>query len=215
MTSMTFDAVSAYDAAFRGRRTQVVDHIGRSEPFDVSQWSAEPDWVDRELFIEPCTAETIDVGCGPGRLVGALASRNIPAMGIDVSHEAVRQTRVRGAIAVRRDVFSAIPGEGRWAHALLADGNLGIGGDPVRLLTRLRDVVHPGGEVIAEVADEGAGLVRERRRFRVDGRLSSHFDWAVVGLDAIAEVAAAAGMRVLTTQSIGGRHTATMVRDLS
>ncbi len=210
--TMAFDAVSAYDAAFRGKKTQIIDHIGRCEPFDVASWSAEPDWVDRELFLDPCDAETIDVGCGPGRLVGALASRRIPAMGIDVSKEAVRQTRVRGALALRRDVFATIPGEGTWAYALLADGNLGIGGDPVRLLSRLGDLMAPGGKVIAEVADDGVGLVRERRRFRVDGRLSAHFDWAVVGLDAIFDVAADAQMCVESTKSVGGRHTATMVR---
>lgn len=211
--TMAFDAVSAYDAAFRGRKTQVIDHIGRSEPFDVALWSSEPDWVDRELFLDPCDAETIDVGCGPGRLVGALAARRIPAMGIDVSKEAVRQTRVRGALALRRDVFSTIPGEGTWAYALLADGNLGIGGDPVRLLARLGDLLAPEGTVIAEVAEHGAGLVRERRRFRVDGRMSAHFDWAVVGLDAISEVAEQAGMTLRSTKTVGGRHTATMVRN--
>jgi SAM-dependent methyltransferase len=213
--SIAFDAVSAYDAAFTGTSTQVVDEGGRSAPFDVGIWSAEPDWVDRELFIDPCDAETIDIGCGPGRLVGALSARRIFAMGIDVSKEAVRQTRVRGALALRRDVFATIPGEGRWAFALLADGNLGIGGDPVRLLARVGEVMVPGGRVIAEVADHGRGLVRERRRLRVDGRLSASFEWAVVGLDAIGDVAAAAGMQVVSTRSAGGRHTATMVRKLT
>lgn len=210
--SVAFDAVSAYDAAFSGRTAHVVDHAGRVEAFDVPSWAGEPDWVDRELFIEPCDAATLDVGCGPGRLVAALAARHVPAMGIDVSREAVRQTRIRGALALRRDVFSAIPGEGSWAYALLADGNLGIGGDPVRLLSRLADVLAPGGCVIAETADDGAGLVRERRQLRVDGRLSAPFDWAVVGLDAIDGVAADAGMHVLSTNSSGGRHTVTLAR---
>lgn len=210
--SAAFDAVSAYDAAFTGKLTQVVGHRSGTEPFDVTSWVAEPDWVDRELFVDPCNAKTIDVGCGPGRLVGALASRQIPAMGIDVSREAVRQTRIRGALALRRDVFSTVPGEGTWAYALLADGNVGIGGDPVRLLSRLGEVLAPGGRVIAEVAEEGAGLVRERRQLRVDGRLSAHFDWAVVGLDAIEQVASDAGMHVVSVRSAGGRHAATMVR---
>lgn len=210
--SATFDAVSAYDAAFSGGTADVVDRVGGVEPFDVTTWAAEPDRVDCELFIDPCDASTIDVGCGPGRLVGALAARGIPAMGIDVSNEAVRQTRIRGALAMLRDVFSPVPGEGRWVYALLADGNLGIGGDPVRLLSRLTDVLVPGGRVIAELAGDGAGLVRERRQLRIDGRLSAHFDWAVVGLDAIEDVAADAGMRVLATSSTGGRHAATLVR---
>lgn len=213
--SAAFDAVSAYDAAFSGKLTQVVGHSGGTELFDVTAWAAEPDWVDRELFIDPCDAETIDVGCGPGRLVSALTSRRVPALGIDVSAEAVRQTRIRGALALRRDVFSTFPGEGSWAFALLADGNLGIGGDPVRLLSRLAEALTPAGRIIAEVADDGTGLVRERRQFRVDGRLSAHFDWAVVGLDAIEQAASEAGMRVVSVRSAGGRHAATMVRSRS
>lgn len=210
--SVVFDSVSAFDAAFRGKRTQLIDQIGRSSPLDVEQW-ASPDWVDRVLFLDPCDGPTVDVGCGPGRLVGELTARGVPAVGIDVSAEAVRQTRVRGALALRRDVYATVPGEGRWDFALLADGNLGIGGDPVRLLSRLRDILKPDGRVIAEVADEGAGFVCERRRLRVEGRLSTHFEWAIVGLDAIGDVAREAGMSVLSTRSVGGRHTATLVRN--
>jgi SAM-dependent methyltransferase len=210
--SVALDAVAAYDEAFAGKPTHWIDQVGRTQPFEVGQWSSAPDWVDRELFIDPCDAETIDIGCGPGRLVGEIAARKIPAMGIDVSTEAVRQTRIRGALALRRDVFGEIPGEGRWAYALLADGNLGIGGDPVRLLARIGSMLAPGGRVIAEVADAGTGFVRERRRLRVEGRMSAHFEWAVVGLDAIDDVARQAGMRVVETRTVGGRHTATMVR---
>lgn len=213
--TIALDTISAYDAAFSGKTTHVVDHVGRLAPFEVGQWSGAPDWVDRELFVEPCRGATIDIGCGPGRLVAEIGSRGVPAMGIDVSAEAVRQTRLRGALALRRDVFGVVPGEGRWEYALLADGNLGIGGDPVRLLARLREVLAPGGAVIAEVADDGVGVVRERRRLRVDGHLSAHFEWAVVGLDAIEAVAADAGLRVVDTRSVGGRHAATLVRSES
>lgn len=207
-----FDSVSAFDAVFAGRTGHFVDHVGRAEELEVGQWSSAPDWVDRALFIDPCDKATIDVGCGPGRLVAEISARRVPAMGIDVSTEAVRQTRIRGALALRRDVFGTVPGEGRWAYALLADGNLGIGGDPVRLLGRLSHLLAPGGSVIAEVADHGVGLVRDRRRLRVEGRLSSYFEWAVVGLDAIEDVATQAGLRVVSTQSVGGRHTATLVK---
>lgn len=212
--TLDFDPVSAYDEAFAGKFTQVVDHIGRAQPLAVGQWSSAPDRIDQKLFIEPCTGATVDVGCGPGRLVAELTTRQIPAMGIDVSAEAIRQTRVRGALAVRCDVFTKVPGDGQWEFALLADGNLGIGGDPVRLLTRLRHLLAPHGRVIAEVADDGTGLVRERHRLRVEGRMSAQFDWAVVGLDAIDEIATRAGLVVAQTESVGGRHTATMVRSL-
>ena len=57
------------------------------------------------------------------------------------------------------------------------------------------------------------GVANNVWSLRVDGRLSVPFDWAVVGLDAIDDVAAAAGMRVVSTRTVGTRHTATMVRD--
>lgn len=208
--SVAFDAISAYDEAFSGKATHVIDHVGRTQPFEVGAWSSEPDRDDRALFIDPCRGATVDVGCGPGRLVGELTARRIPAMGIDVSSEAVRQTRVRGALALRRDVFDTIPGEGHWECALLADGNLGIGGDPVRLLRRIAELLTPEGRVIAEVAGAGTGLVHERRRLRVAGRTSVQFAWSVVGLDAVDEVADRAGMRVVEVRTSGGRHAATL-----
>ena len=48
---------------------------------------------------------------------------------------------------VRRDVFARVPGEGRWVRMLVADGNVGIGGDPAMLLARtarLLSVGEPG-----------------------------------------------------------------------
>ena len=51
---------------------------------------------------------------------------------------------------VRRDVLGPLPGEGTWDHVLLADGNIGIGGDPLRLLHRAAHLLRPGGTVLVE-----------------------------------------------------------------
>lgn len=206
------DPTQAYDAAFASGRADVIDAGGQTIPFAVHHWNGAPDIVDRSLFIEPCDGPTIDVGCGPGRLVGELADRGIPSLGIDVSTEAVRQARGRGAYALCQDVFSQVPGEGGWAYALLADGNVGIGGDPVRLLSRVRDVLSETGRTIVEVAGHGVGLVAEQRRLRIDARESVEFAWAVLGLDAIAEVAEAAGLRVDQIRTVAARHAVTLVR---
>jgi len=202
----------AYDAAFASGRADVIDAGGQTIPFDVHHWNGLPDIVDRSLFIEPCDGPTIDVGCGPGRLVAELAGRGIQSLGIDVSSEAVRQARGRGAYALCQDVFTRVPGEGEWAYALLADGNVGIGGDPVRLLSRVRDVLSESGRTIVEIAGHGVGLIAEQRRLRVDAQESIEFAWAVVGLDAIADVAKAAGLRVDQIRTVGARHAVTLVR---
>lgn len=202
----------AMDQAFAGAACHSIAPNGTVRLLDVQQWRAEADNDDLRLFVDPCRGTTLDIGCGPGRLAAALSGRGIPAMGIDMSIEAIRQARDRGAMAIRRDVFSTVPGEGRWDSALLADGNLGIGGDPVRLLRRAADLIRPGGDIIAEVDPEGTGIVRELVRLRVGERMTAPFAWASVGIDGIDSVATAAGLVVVATQSVGRRHTATLRR---
>jgi SAM-dependent methyltransferase len=172
---------------------------------DVHQWRAAPDAADEQLFLDPCDGPTLDVGCGPGRLVGALTARRVPALGIDVSVEAIRQARTRGALALRRDVFSSVPGQGRWDLALLADGNVGIGGDVETLLLRLRGLLDVGGRVVAELAEPGAPSGRREVTVEVDGNRSAPFWWAAVAPGLAITAAAAAGFAVVELGRLGGR----------
>ncbi|WP_441297527.1 hypothetical protein [Actinosynnema sp. ALI-1.44] len=103
---------------------------------------------------------------------------------------AVALTLARGAVALRRNVFDALPGEGRWHSVLLADGNIGIGGDPVALLRRVRRLVSGSGKVLAELEPPGTGLRHEPVRVNGSG---TWFPWAWVGADAVASTAAKAG----------------------
>jgi SAM-dependent methyltransferase len=193
MTAM--DVVDAFDAAFVGQPCELVRSDGSVARLPVRRWAAEPDVADRRLLIDRCTGPTLDIGCGPGRLTAALGARGVLAMGIDVSGVAVLSTQARGAAALRRDVFGDVPAAGRWRHALLADGNIGIGADPVRLLRRLGQLLHPGGVAIVEVARPGVGIHREEIRLRIGDRVSAAFGWAWVGADAIGSLARAAGLR--------------------
>ena len=127
-----------------GQRCWLELATGERITLPTERWRAEPSPGD-ELLLRHCAGPTLDIGCGPGRLTAALQERGVPALGTDVSPVAVRLTRAAGAMAVRRDVFERQPGEGRWRHALLADGNIGIGGDPVRLLRRVRSVLGGAG----------------------------------------------------------------------
>ena len=210
MTAPTIDPVHAMDAAFAGRACQLLDQTGSPRPMALRRWTGAVEATDRSLLLERCRARTLDIGCGPGRLVAGLAMLEVPALGIDVSHEAVRQTRQRGALAIRRNVFAPVPGEGRWDCALLADGNIGIGGRPVRLLGRVRRIVRPGGRVVVELDAAGTDVVHHRWRLRVAGRVTQVFDWAVVGLDAIERLAATTGFVVEDVASVGDRHAAVL-----
>lgn len=123
-------------------------------PLDVERWCAGPDDADRTV-LAACRGATLDIGCGPGRMVTALAEGSRPALGIDVSTEAVRRTRAAGGAALLRSVFEPLPQEGHWRTALLIDGNIGIGGDPGALLSRVRQLVHSHGTLIVEAAPVG------------------------------------------------------------
>jgi SAM-dependent methyltransferase len=143
----------------------------------------------------------LDVGCGPGRLTAALNRAGHPALGIDVSAAAVRLARRRGASALRRDVFEPLPGHGRWRHLLLADGNIGIGGDPCRLLRRCRDLIAPDGWLHAELAAPGTrswfGTASIRHDLSGTAAHSAGFRWAAVAAHDLPALAAATGLRIL------------------
>jgi SAM-dependent methyltransferase len=161
-------------------------------PLEVERWCAPPDAAD-DALLRRCRGPVLDIGCGPGRLVAALSAYGLPALGVDVSPAAVDRTRVAGGAVLRRSVFERLPGEGRWATALLADGNVGIGGDPAALLARVRRLVAPGGRLLAEAA---AYDVDERLTVRVEdssGRHGGDFPWARLGVGALLSAAVGAG----------------------
>lgn len=188
-------AVTAYEDALRRGAARVVDRRGAEVPMHLHRWIAPAEHGDHDLLAR-CEGSTLDVGCGPGRMVAALAQRGVLAMGIDISPLAVELTQQRGGTAICRDVYADVPGAGRWNHLLLADGNIGIGGDPVRLLSRCRDLIASDGTVLLDVKHWGYGFERHDVRFELEGAQSDWFAWSWVGLDALAVIASAAGFRV-------------------
>ena len=152
----------------------------------------------------------MDVGCGPGRFTAALTDRGLPALGVDVSATAVDMTLRRGGMALHRDVFAALPGCGVWSHVLLADGNIGIGGDPVRMLERARQLVVPDGWVIVEVDSLPVGVCRDYVRWETDHSVGRWFPWAHVGGDAASTLADAAGLRLVSALDVSGRYIVVM-----
>ena len=167
-------------------------------------WYAELRPGDASLLAR-CAPGALDVGCGPGRLAGALASTGRRTLGVDVSGQAVRYARQRGAPAVRCDVFDPLPAEGQWQTVLLADGNVGIGGDPVRLLRRCRALAAGDGAVLVEVDPPGAPAWSGKLSLTDGARTSAPFAWAFVGVDDIAEITARAALRVTESWTEAGR----------
>jgi len=174
-------------------------HTGEALELDLGRWH-DPATDEEADLLDTVDGPVIDLGCGPGRLVVRLASQRVPALGVDSSPSAIALARMRGATVLQRDIFGPLPGEGRWATALLFDGNVGIGGDPARLLRRCRQLTGGGGEVVAEVQPPGTGWRRLTAWFERDGGRSESFAWAVVGADAIAGLARRAGLEVAAVE---------------
>lgn len=160
-----------------------------------------------DIMLAHCTGPTLDLGCGPGRLTATLAARGVNALGVDTSETAVAMTISRGAHAVNRNIFDPLPLVGHWAHVLLADGNIGIDGDPLRVLCRAATLLATGGVVIAEVEPPAAahGIRVGKMRWETDVLQGHWFSWATVGLEAVPAIAADAGLRVARTVEVGHR----------
>ncbi|HEX4812392.1 MAG TPA: class I SAM-dependent methyltransferase [Nonomuraea sp.] len=192
-----------YVESLSGAEIDVEDEDGRRRPLDAVRWLAPVE--GDEAMLSRCTGPTLDVGSGPGRLTVALTRRGVEALGIDVTPHAVRLTRQAGGRALCRDVFGPVPGAGRWATALLADGNIGIGGDPVALLRRVRELVRPGGEVIAEVAPPGTPSRAGRVRLRHGAVTGPWFRWAGVSASEVPALARAGGFTIVSGCEEAGR----------
>lgn len=191
---------SPFDEALQQERSWMEYDNGTRWELPVGRWHRHSDPVD-EVMLSRCHGPTLDVGCGPGRLTLALMVKGTAALGIDSSEAAVRMTTRRGGLALRRSVFEQIPGEGRWTHVLLADGNLGIGGDPRSLLTRVGELLRPHGTAVVEVARPGTGV--DSRLARIEG--GPWFRWSAVGVDAIQRLAATSGFRLTWRAERSGR----------
>ena len=151
----------------------------------LRRWCGTADATDQDLLARAPGA-VLDLGCGPGRLVIELARQGRESAGIDTSRVAVRIARSAGATALCRSIFDPVPGEGSWDTVLLADGNIGIGGDPAALLARCRDLHRPRPAGCSSSSTRpGTGLRSDRVRLEHGGQRGSWFDWAHVGVDAV------------------------------
>ncbi|MGH3282027.1 MAG: methyltransferase domain-containing protein, partial [Trebonia sp.] len=120
---MRAGAIALYEEAMVEQAPALVLRTadGRRLPLQLPRWCGLPDPADEEL-LRRCRGPVLDVGCGPGRLTVALTGRGIPTLGVDISRVAVARVLQAGAAALHRSVFDPLPGHGRWATVLLADG---------------------------------------------------------------------------------------------
>ena len=147
----------------------------------------------------------LEVGCGPGRLVAALTEAGTVALGLDTSPLALELAARRGAATHNGSIFEPVPDEGRWATALLVGGGVGIGGDPVALLRRVREVLRPRGVVLVEARPPGAVVTRGVAAIEHDHGRFETIAWAELGIDQLDHAAARAGYAVEHRRQIDTR----------
>jgi hypothetical protein len=209
-----------YDRALGGERCWIRHEDGEVRPLPAHRWlggrhvpeeSETSDEVFDETVTQMCSAPTIELGWGPGRLVARLIQRGIPALGIDRSATAIRLTGRDGAPALLGDVFECPhPGMGHWRTVLLVDGNVGLGGDPRRILGRAAELLCSGGRRVAEFDADAVGIRARWVRLESARDVGPWFRWASVGVDSAATLAAHVGLTLTSVRLIGGRVIASL-----
>src|SRR6516162_5117536 len=113
-----------YDRALGGERCWIRHEDGAVRPLPAHRWlgarnaHASGGAVDEafdDAVTRMCAGPTIELGCGPGRLVAKLIRRGIPALGIDRSATAIRLAGRGGAPALPGHVFQPSPASG-WGN---------------------------------------------------------------------------------------------------
>ncbi|MEX2290009.1 MAG: class I SAM-dependent methyltransferase [Mycobacteriales bacterium] len=184
---------------------------GRLLPLPVARWRGPVGRAD-ESMLQRCVGPVLDVGCGPGRLTAALHARGTEVLGLELLPAVPVLAREADAPLLLGDVFGPLPRTGQWQTVLLADGNVGIGGDPVRLLRRVHALLGPGGQALCELHPDGDTAAGGRVRLEGLGATSAWFPWVLLGRSGLAAAAAAARLAVGDGWEEQGRQFAALTR---
>ncbi len=179
--------------------------LGDEVRLPVGRFFNAADASDRAL-LATVTGPVLDVGCGPGRIPAALSADGVDALGIDISARVIDQARRNGAQATLCCALSgALPRVGEWETILLLDGNIGIGGNPVALISRFVQALSPTGFLLVELDPHHSGWESFMARFDFPSGLGPPFEWAIVGADGLGELCALAGCSFSEPFEISGR----------
>lgn len=204
---------------------------GHVSTTDLAWWLRDPqaeppaDLAALDLIHE---GESLDVGCATGRHLDALRERGLYGEGIDTCAHAVALARANGHACEHADIWHYRPTR-PFDTVLLLGGNLGIAGHLIRLapfLSRLRDLITPGGSLVVTSVDwrrttqthpqHRAHSLQQRAigrypgevqlRLRLGERASSWFPWVWIAPDILTDTAARIGLQPATMLSWGPKY---------
>ena len=161
---------------------------GRVLDLPVHRWFAAAGAAEQRA-LDHALGPALDIGCGPGRHLVALAEREVFALGIDISSQLLEVARRQGVNVLECSVFDRVPGVGKWRSALLLDGNIGIGGDPVALLSRIAQLLTIEGRLIVEIEPFDAADQVIVVRAETPVAAGPWFRWTTVGPRRLAAIA--------------------------
>jgi SAM-dependent methyltransferase len=184
-------------------------HEGHVLDLPVRRWFAVAGAAEQRA-LDHAVGPALDIGCGPGRHLVALAEREVFALGIDISSELLEVARGLGVNVLERSVFDRIPGPGRWRSALLLDGNIGIGGNPVALLARIGQLLTTDGRLIVEFDPFDAAPQVLLVRAETPDAAGPWFRWTTVGPERLTTVAETVGFDIVDAWEAADRRFAVL-----
>ncbi len=187
----------------KGALLRAID--GQVLPLPGERWIGPIEASDVRA-LDSAIAPVLDLGCGPGRHTEALAQRGLVVLGIDLSSHAVELARAKGLPVLERSIYGSIPKAGEWNSALLLDGNIGIGGNPLQLLSHVASLLTREGVIVVDVEDQPSGQQTRTVRLEIEGVGGPWFEWTSVGVDGIHDLARESGMLLVDSWRASERY---------
>ncbi len=226
------DAYNPHGAAlldcFRGNATAtlIVHQDGARDDVPASFWLRESIDQLESCALDLCVGRVLDVGAGAGLHTLELQYRGFDITAIDVSAECVAVMRERGVRKVEAVDLYDFDGGPFDTIINLCNGLDKVGrlADLPRFLDKMRRLLAPGGQMLADSFDLRVGASAERRaelarkesagryfgeldlRFEYKGRSGAPFTVLQVDYETLSRIARESGWACELIESAGGHY---------
>ena len=154
-------------------------------------YHAEARWewgVVRRILKQRARANLLELGCGQGKFLNAIADlRHVDAQGIDLSEAAIASARAKGLNARRASIEEFLGGQWRFDMIFMSHVLEHVE-DPLGVVQNCKKLLDPGGEIIFSVPYSPTS--REYLRLDIMNLPPHHLTrWNMASLRRLAEIA--------------------------